>query len=531
MKHMKTIRKALLLSLALLLLVGTLCSCVSEDELDSGWRVSDGEGCVTYFARILPQSAEAKERFIAASRGYNMSAEGFDDSKVEIGVVKPVDLEAAKAALDMVKPAEDTAYLKYAELRDAMTAADVEQIVVRMSTEVDLTKNSNPMVWIGAFLGILTNITGGNYVVALFFFALIVEILLLYFGIRQQKDSIKRAKLSPKERAIRKKYAGRKDQKSMQAMNQEIQQMYQEAGASPLSGCLPLLIQMPIVIVLYNIVVDPLRYVLGKAEALTSALTTYVTTSRAAGGLGETLSANRGTIELISKLDASKLEGLKNFQFFSNNAACYEELGDVLGNLPNFNLFGLNMGLIPGFQKPYLLLLVPVLTFVAYFVSMKLTRKLTFQPQAQDPQMGCSNNMMDITMPLMSVYITFITPAAIGVYWIFKCLTGIVKQFALHKLMPLPVFTEEDYKQAEREVKGKARPSTYSEVPANRGPVRSLHRIDDEDDLPPRVRESGEEPDYIPAERRAAQNAASSKAQSKVNAAPLKDDRKQNDRK
>ena len=126
MKHMKTIRKALLLSLALLLLVGTLCSCAGKEMLDSNWRVSDGEGCVTYFARILPQSAEAKERFIAASRGYNMSAEGFDDSKVEIGVVKPVDLEAAKAALEMVKPEEDTAYLKYAELRDAMTDKDVE---------------------------------------------------------------------------------------------------------------------------------------------------------------------------------------------------------------------------------------------------------------------------------------------------------------------------------------------------------------------------------------------------------------------
>ena len=139
-----------------------------------------------------------------------------------------------------------------------------------------------------------------------------------------------------------------------------------------------------------------------------------------------------------------------------------EELGDVLGNLPNFNLFGLNMGLTPGFQKPYLLLLVPVLTFVAYFVSMKLTRKLTFQPQAQDPQMGCSNNMMDITMPLMSVYITFITPAAIGVYWIFKCVLGVGKQALLAVAMPIPKFTDEDYAKAEKEYNAQKEKNRYA---------------------------------------------------------------------
>ena len=111
-----------------------------------------------------------------------------------------------------------------------------------------------------------------------------------------------------------------------------------------------------------------------------------------------------------------------------------------------------------------------------------------YQPAMQDPQMGCSNNMMDITMPLMSVYITFITPAAVGIYWIFKCIVGVVKQFILHKLMPLPTFTEEDYKKAEKEMKAKSkgkRETVY--VSASEGTkYRSLHHIDDDDDLPPK---------------------------------------------
>ena len=538
--NVKTIKRVCLLALAMLLLVGSLAGCGKNDKIDTSWLVSDGEGCVTYFARILllaEENAEAGtvtplEKFIAASRGYNMSAEGFDDSKVEIGVVGEVDVEAAKAALASLEPTGEAAKLKFQELLTGMTAKDVSDIVVRTTGDpVDLAEKSNPLVWIGKFLGALTKISGGSYVLSLFFFAIIVEILLLYFGIRQQKNSIKQAKLSPKERAIRKKYAGRKDQVSQRKMQEEIQQLYQQEGFNPMAGCLPLLIQMPIIIAIYNIVIDPLRYVLGKAEGLSTVLTKFATTSRAAGGLGETISSTRGTIELLSKLSSENLSGLKSFAYYSNAEECYDALANSLSKLPNFNLFGINMGLTPGFKPPYLLLLVPVLTFVAYFFSMKLTRKFSYQPAAQDPQMGCSNNIMDFTMPLMSVYITFITPAAVGIYWIFKCVVGVVKQYIVHKLMPLPTFTEEDYKRAEREMKGKARPEDRRPLPANmRGTGRSLHSIDDEDDLPPRVRESGEEADYVSADERRARELAEKRAQAenkgKMNGAALKDDRK-----
>ncbi len=538
-----TIKRVCLLTLALVMLVGVLASCGGKDKIDSTWKTSDGEGCVNYFARILPLgdvlaedgAVSPREKFIAAYRGYDMDAEGFDDSEIELGVTKETDLAAAKAALEEVKPTDDASVIKFEELLEEMTVEDVEQIVVRMSEDVDLTEKSNPLVWIGKFLGVLTNLSGGNYVVALFYFAVIVELLLLYFGIRQQKNSIKQARLSPKERAIRKRYAGRNDQVSQRKMQEEIQRLYQEEGFNPMAGCLPLLIQMPIIIALYNIVIDPLRYVLGKAEGLSAALTKFVSTSRAAGGLGETLTnSGKGTIELLSKLDAERLEGLKDFAFYANAEGCYDALSNVLEKLPNFNLFGLNMGLTPGFKPPYLLLLVPVLTFVAYFASMKLTRKLTYQPQAQDPQMGCSNNIMDITMPLMSVYITFITPAAVGIYWIFKCIIGVVKQFVLCKAMPLPTFTEEDYKRAEREMKGKARPEDRAPLPQHmRGTGRSLHNIDDEDDLPPRIRESGDEADYVSAEERRARELAEQKARRDAqkttkSGVPMKDDRKNN---
>ena len=122
--------------------------------------------------------------------------------------------------------------------------------------------------------------------------------------------------------------------------------------------------------------------------------------------------------------------------------------------MPNFNFLGLDLSEKPGFEGEGLILLfVPVLTFVFMFFSMKVTKKFTYNPNAEtaDANAGCSMKIMDYMMPLMSVYITFIVPAVIGIYWIFNNLFGTLQQIILAKVMPLPKFTEEDYKKAEKE--------------------------------------------------------------------------------
>ena len=341
---------------------------------------------------------------------------------------------------------------------------------------------------IGQFLGWLDAFTG-NYVLALFIFAIIVELLMLPFGIRQQKNSIKQATLRPKEMAIRKKYAGRNDQPTQQKMTQEIQEMYQKEGYNPMGGCLPLLIQFPIIIILYNVVINPLRYIMGMSKDGVSALVEFAGTAVDKGGLGMTVSKQNtiGLIHTIKEQGVSAVEGVK--AFFANSEtvdgeAVFAELEAVFaGHIPNFNLFGLNLGETPSLDKFGWLWLIPVLTFGVYFASMKLTRKLTYQPTtANDPQMGCSNKIMDFSMPLMSVWISFMVPAAIGVYWIFKSILSTLKQFIMSRVMPIPKFTEEDYKAAEKEMKGKSKSQpTRDYTPSGEKP-RSLHYIDAEDD-------------------------------------------------
>ncbi len=358
-------------------------------------------------------------------------------------------------------------------------------------TEVNLTPSTGfldkLLSYIGIFLNWITYIMPANsYILTLFVFGIILEIVMLPFGIKQQKNSIKQARLRPKEMAIRRRYAGRNDQATQQKVTQEIQELYQKENFNPMGGCLPLLIQLPIVMVLYWLVVDPIQYVCSGSREFVSVVYSYITSAAENGGLGLTLGSRNGSIEVFSKIKELGVEAFSGItDFCTNGDAVFAEIERISEVPANFNIGPLNFGMIPSFDFSSInawLLLVPVLTFVVQFASMKINRKLTFQPtqSVDDRQQACSNNMMDVTMPLMSVWITFITPGAVGLYWMFKSVLGVGKQFIMSKAMPLPKYTEEDIKAAEKELYGKQAPKKIVKS-ENAGKVRSLHHIDDED--------------------------------------------------
>lgn len=423
---------------------------------------------------------------LAASRGYDMTASDFDDNNLQ--AVDP--LEAGKNLLKKAteKAAETKSLEQYQVSNDCIVnlkTEDLNMLVNMFSVSVDLKASSglfdSIQRGIGYFLNWLTTYLGfGSYIVGICVFAVLVEALMTPFAIKQQKNSIKQAKLRPKEMAIRKKYAGRNDQVTMQKVQKEIQEMYAKENFSPYSGCLPLLVQFPIIIILYNIIINPLVYVLGQSAGVSSAMSLFYSAPKAAGGLGHAAVSAKSTIELLSG-GIGQYEGIANFGLFSNGDKVWESIQSIKV-FPNFNIGPFDFGLAPSFQRFDILLLVPVLTFVVYFFSMKLTRKFSGQAPAAgatDRQTACSNTMMDIMMPAMSAIFTFMVPGIIGVYWMFRSVIGILKSFIMSKVMPLPTFTEADYKAAEKEMAGKAPKKVQKSERA--GTVRSLHHIDDED--------------------------------------------------
>lgn len=322
-----------------------------------------------------------------------------------------------------------------------------------------------PLGWIMRVCYSLVN----NYFLALLLFAIIMQVVLLPFSIKQQKNSVRQASLAPKMAAIRKKYAGRTDAATQQKMQEDMQALYKQENFNPASGCLPLLIQMPILFALYNVVINPLRYIGGISAERITELQTYFTET-----LGVELNARSLYIDLMNRVEEILAAGGEAAQKLLSVAP---ELETV--TIPDMSFIGLDLSAVPqdqpGFFSWYLL--IPVLTVVFHFITQKITRMFTYQsPETAEAQKNPSMKIMNWSMPLLSAWIAWSVPAAIGLYWIFRGIISAVQQIILSKVFPTPKFTEEDYKAAEKEMKvGKPR-REKSKIPP-----KSLHHIDDEE--------------------------------------------------
>ncbi len=346
-----------------------------------------------------------------------------------------------------------------------------------------------------------------NYAVAVLLFAIAMQIILFPLGIKQQKNLVKQARLQPRIDAINKRYAGRNDQATLQKKQQETMDLYQKEGFNPMGGCLPLLIQFPILFALYNVIIDPLKYLCNlSAEAITSIgnkINELYAAAVTAGTTADIPASLLTRLESIAqdttgKASLSAIEKIKAMKFFGE-----ESFAELLGGaeLPNFTLFGIDFSEVPqiafGSVTAIVLFMIPVLSFVFSFASMKINRKLMPQPQnEQAANVGASMKIMDWMMPLMSLWIAFSVPAVIGLYWIYRNILGTVQQFILKKMYPTPVFTEEERKAIEKEMNGKIKkekPDKINRAPKldkNGNPIRSLHHIDDDDEpLPTRMPE------------------------------------------
>jgi len=352
---------------------------------------------------------------------------------------------------------------------------------------------------------------GNNYLIALIYFTVIIQLLLcLLFGIKQQKNMIKQASIAPMAAALRKKYQGRDDPVTRQKMQQETMELYQQYGYSPLSGCLPMFIQLPIIMSLYNVIVAPLQNMFmlanDKIDTLIKGILPYCNINDPANSM---LSVE--ALEQLSKrsqlaqIEVLKLAKNGQLDVLTGDAGqIADELKSMSQFFPNYNAFGFDFSVTPpypnaeNFKELWPLIFIPVLIVVTMIASQMLSKKFTYQdPTMQQQQSGCSMKVMMYSMPLLSASISFSMPAAVGVYWIYRSIVSTIQQFILYLVMPLPKFTEEDYKKAEKEMAGTSKKSQKKSSEGTTKKVgryaynedgtvkRSLHHIDEEDETPP----------------------------------------------
>lgn len=241
-----------------------------------------------------------------------------------------------------------------------------------------------------------------------------------------------------------------------------------------------MLIQLLLVFPIYQVAIRPLEFIVGLSKEVCTKLLEIA-------GLESSSSAQ---VQLASWLSHSE-----NLNKIDPNLTVKvgEESVNVLNAvkeldfIPDVSLFGQDLGVTPfeAFGESYWwLVFIPILNLGLMYLSQFITKKFQYQSTLQESADGQMNSMkiMMLVMPLMTMFITFGFAAAIGIYWIFRTILSMIQQFILYKAMPYPTFSEEDYKNAEKIMKGKKINDTPSNYVASDRPIRSLHHIDDDDE-------------------------------------------------
>ena len=266
----------------------------------------------------------------------------------------------------------------------------------------------------------------GNYGVAIFLFAVVVKIILLPFQMKSKKGMMRVSRLAPQMQELQKRHEG-----NPQKYQQEVSKLYKEAGANPMSGCLWTLLPFPILIALY----EAIRYPLTVMMALPAEL------------LSEGGAIYQKLVEtgFSSNLSSAYVE-LAQSQWISQHWDSFAGLSDKLVNI-NYKFLGLDLGDMPQwnfFMKcdwsqvsswlPAMgLFLIPIISALMSWVSMKITQKNSGQNNTpQTAQAGAQMKMMNLMMPIMSLYICFIMPAALGIYWIANSVLAIIQELILN---------------------------------------------------------------------------------------------------
>ncbi len=311
------------------------------------------------------------------------------------------------------------------------------------------------------FLTEVCGIVNGSIALTIVIFTIFIYICLFPLTYRQQKFSVLTRKMQPEMKAIQKKYKNRKDQASMQAMQEETQALYDKYGTNPTGSCIQMAIQMPILFALYRVFYNVPAYLSGVKDIFTS----LVSDIQSIDGYEKIMTdvkdqANlRGIVVDFGSSDAAQKAGYivdvlyklsedgwnKVVDAFSSVAgsdtALFADIDKVRSTLSGINYIGpINISDTPWHMVTTAFdnhtwgimiaaLLIPALSYGSQVLNLRLMPTTG----SGDDQMAVQMRTMNTMMPLMSLFFTFITPAGLGIYWIAGALVRTVQQFFLNK--------------------------------------------------------------------------------------------------
>ena len=285
-----------------------------------------------------------------------------------------------------------------------------------------------------------------NVGLCIILFTIVMKTLMIPLTIKQQKTTKLMSVMNPEIQAIQKKYKGKSDQESMQRQNVEIQAVYEKYGTSMTGGCLPLLIQMPILLALYRVIYNIPAYVPSVRVYFDNVVTPLMGQADYAQKLQEITNIATACGGKLDKFDFTNANRLVDMLYKFSTAqwgelqTLFPAISDVIGQnaavVERMNTFlGLNMAEAPGWV-PSFAWIIPILAAVSQWFSTKLmsgNQPSTFA-DAENP-MAQSMKTMTTTMPLFSAFICITMPAGLGIYWIATSVVTIIQQLIVNAYM------------------------------------------------------------------------------------------------
>ena len=258
-----------------------------------------------------------------------------------------------------------------------------------------------------------------NYGIAIIIFSIILRIILIPVTVKQQKSLKKSAELQEEMKEIQRKYKNNPEK-----LNQETIDLYKREKLSPFAGCFSSIIQLIIILAVFWLVSEPLTYMKKIDESVINDYKTQIQQEN-----GQTTYTE---IAIINKFGAQDERVHLNMDF----------LGLDLSKVPSSNL------------NDWTVYVIPVLYVISSVASIRITNnfnnikkkekqkvitdgkevELKEEPSELEAMEAMNKNMMYM-LPLMSVFIAFIAPLGLALYWFVSNVLMIIEKIIIELIM------------------------------------------------------------------------------------------------
>ena len=349
------------------------------------------------------------------------------------------------------------------------------------------TKNSTPIIgqisvvmgWImNGIYKFLDGLFGiQNLGLCIFIFSILIYLFMTPLQIKQQKFSKLSSVMQPELMKIQKKYQNKKDQVSMQKMQEETSAVYQKYGVSPTGSCVQLLIQLPILWSLWHVIQNIPAYVGSVKSVLDGVASQIIGVSGYTNILQDFITDNKMTrvrlildgqtatpnsvIDFLYALSPGQWDKLADMSQFAGFSDAINSTAGEISHMQSF--LGLNIAEMPwnyitavvaggSILLAIAALLIPILSWGTQVLNLKLMPQATPQNDDGANPMASSMKTVNMVMPLMSAFFCFTFPVGLGIYWISSAVVRSVQQVLINRhlnKMDIEVLINENMKKIE----------------------------------------------------------------------------------